>query len=157
VHGERQPLLLDERGDGVLGGEQSRQLVTERLQAAGRLRGGELAGVGVPPLVAVLAHHDQPGAPRERVGDLLETAELDDLAGRAAGHDHDGADLGGEVGQDAGPVRVDHRQGGVLDDRRQRPVEVQADDHVARDGDQPVVPLLRLCGAELHAPSMPYE
>ncbi len=57
----------------------------------------------------------------------------------------------------ASPVRTRGPSGwmtarrGVLDDRRQGAVEVQADEHVTRDGDQPVVPVLGLAGAELHA------
>ena len=65
VHGDREALLLDEGVVGVLLGQQPGQLVTERLRGpAGGSGDVNSRVVGVPALVAVLAHHHQPGAVR---------------------------------------------------------------------------------------------
>ena len=92
----------------------------------------------------------------ERVADLLEPAEVEHLAGRAAGDHRDRGDL-------ARPGRRSTSEAswwmcaalGVVDDRRQRAVEVEADDGPARGAHQVGVPLLALGGGELHGSTQP--
>ena len=134
---------------GVLGREQRRELVAERLQARGRLGGPELAGAGVPVLVAVLPHDASVAPAGERVGDRVEAAELDDLARRATGHD-DRAHAGPARRSASRPVGVDHRREGSATIGESVPSKSRPTS-TSRDGHQGVVPSLALVGAELHA------
>ena len=87
----------------------------------------------------------------ERVPDLLEPAEVEHLAGRAAGDHRDRGDHLGEVDQHVAGVGVDVRLLRVVDDRGQGAVEVQADDGPARrTAPASAYSLLRLGGGELH-------
>ena len=89
--------------------------------------------------MAVLPAHEQHRPLGQPVGHLVEAAELDHLAGGAAGDDRDGAHLGRQCDEHVGAVGVDVRLRRVGDDRRQRAVEVETDDGRARDREQGVV------------------
>ena len=90
----------------------------------------------------------------DRVADVLEAAEGQHLAGRAAGDDGDGAHLLGQLDEDVGRVGVDVGLLGVVDDRGQGAVEVEADDQVVGGPHQGGVLLLTRGRAELHGPNL---
>ena len=130
VHGDREALALDVRVVEALAAQQLGQLGDERGQPPRRSRREHPAVAGGPPLVAVLAEHRRSPARARRSGcaDLVEVAERDRLAHRPAGDHRDRRDALGERDEHLAGVGVDVRLRRVLDDRRQGPVEVQADD-----------------------------
>ena len=87
----------------------------------------------------------------DRVADVVQAAEGQHLAGRAPGDDGDAAHLGREVDQHLGRVGVDVGVLGVLDDRGQGAVEVEADEEVVGRPDHGGVLLLPRRRDELHA------
>ena len=80
----------------------------------------------------------------DRVAHLVEAAEGERLPGRAAGDHRDRGDHLGEVDQHLPRVGVDVRLRRVVHDRRQGPVEVEADDGGGRGGDERGVPVFGL-------------
>ena len=86
-------------------------------------------------------------APTER---LVEPAEGERLARGAAGDHRDGPHHLRQVHQDGGRIRVDVGDLGVVDDRGQGAVVVQAHHRGGRHGDQRGVPLFGLRGREPH-------
>ena len=87
------------------------------------------------------------------VADLVEAAEGQRLAGRAAGDHRDRGHHVRQLGQHLPGVGVDVRGLGVVHDRGQGPVEVEADDGLRGGADERGVPVFGLRGAELHGPN----
>src|SRR5690606_20735420 len=137
VHGHRAALLLDPGASpGAAPVQRPGQLGPHGGVPGGGFGGGDGAGDGVPALRAVVAEHDQV----LQAGDAREAAVADRDPGRPARDHGDGGHLRGERGQRGhgagmrpGPVRVGH-------DRRERAVEVEADQRPVRAGEEGVEP-----------------
>ena len=91
-------------------------------------------------------------ASADRVADLVEPAEGERLTGRAAGDHRDRGHDVRQFDQHLPGVGVDVRGRGIVDDRGQRAVEVEADHGLRGGADQRGVPLLGLGERELHDP-----
>ena len=128
VDGDGQALVLDEGVGGVRLAQHPRQVTQEAGQPLGRAGRDHAALGGAPALVAVLPEHEQlPPGVTDLLAHLVEPAEGERLARGPAGDHRDGADHLGQVHQDGGGIRVDVGDLGVVDDRRQGAVVVQAD------------------------------
>ena len=86
------------------------------------------------------------------VADLVETAEGQRLAGRTSGDDRDRAHDVASATRTSGASGWMCASLGLVDDRREDAVEVEADDDLVDGADEGVVPLTGLGGGELHAP-----
>ena len=152
MHGHRQALLLDVGAGGVGAAQQAGQLALEGGQPLrGPGRDDPSLGGG-PALVAVLTEEEELlAAVADGVADLVEPAQGQGLAGRTAGDDGDGPHHVAQRDQHLGRVRVDVGLAGLVDDRREHAVEVEAHHDLPGRGDECVVALARLVGGELHA------
>ena len=153
VHGDGEPLVLDEGLPCVVGAQQPGQLALEGRQPLGRARGDDATPRGGPALVAVLPEEVELAARLPHGGtDLLQPAEVERLPRRATGDDGDGTHLGGQRDQHVAGVGVDVRLLRVVDDRRQCAVEVEPDDAARGGAHERFIALLTLPGGEVHAP-----
>ena len=156
VHRDREALLLDVRTGGAGAAQHGRQLALEARQPRGRPRRADALLGGRPALVAVLAEDEELGTTVEHgVAERVEVAHRDGLARRATGDHRDRAHHLGELEQRAGGRGVQAGRLGVVDDRRQRAVEVEAHDHAVEDVAYGVVVGARVVGGELHGPTQP--
>ena len=89
------------------------------------------------------------------VAERVEVTHRDRLPGRAAGDHRDRPHHLGELQQRAGRPRVEAGRFGVVDHRRQRAVEVEADDRAVQGVAYGVVVGARVVGGELHGSSQP--
>ena len=153
VHRDRQPLLLDPGVCCVGPAQHRRQLPLEGCEPGrGTRRADPLLG-GRPPLVAVLPEDEQLGAAVEhRVAQRVEVAHGDQLACRTAGDHRDCTHHLGELQERSRGTRVQACRLGVVDDGRERAVEVETDHDSVEDVAYGVVVGAGAVGGELHGP-----